>query len=478
MSEQFDVFLCHNSQDKPEVIEIAKQLQQQGLRPWLDEWELRPGLSWQELLEEEIEQIKSAAVFVGSSGIGPWQKREIRAFLSEFVNRDCPVIPVLLENAPQMPTLPIFLKAMTWVDFRRSESNPMERLIWGITGDKPDKLLFPQNFVSKSPNFSQSSKLPIVAQEKIVSPPGTVSSLSKPTLSLKSAEFDVVTVNIRGQEIKREPGQAQYFTEDLGDGITLDMVAIPGGKFLMGTKDYEIESLVRKFRWDGFRREQPQHEMEIQPFFIGQYPITQEQWRVIASLPKIKHDLKPAPSRFQGNKLPVEKVSWDDAVEFCRRLSSKTGKEYRLPSEAEWEYACRARTVTPFHFGETITDKLGNYDARTTYASEPTGQYRRKTTTVGSFLPNAFGLYDMHGNVWEWCADAWHDNYEGVRQDGNAWLSGESMMKVMRGGSWNNNPWYWRSASRDYYTSNACISYIGLRVVHVASKTQTFYPVK
>ncbi len=133
----FDVFLCHNSKDKPEVKKIARQLQQPGLKPCLDEWELRPGLSWQELLEEQIEQIKSAAVFVGSSGFGPWQEREMRAFLSEFVNRKCPVIPVLLENAPQKPKLPIFLKAMTWVDFRHSEPNPMEQLIWGITGNKP-----------------------------------------------------------------------------------------------------------------------------------------------------------------------------------------------------------------------------------------------------------------------------------------------------------------------------------------------------
>ena len=142
MSE-FDVFLCHNSQDKPEVKKIARQLQQEGLKPWLDEWELPPGSSWQELLEEQIEDIKTAAVFVGSSGFGPWQKREMRAFLSEFVDRGCPVIPVLLENAPQKPKLPIFLRAMTWVDFRRRESNPMKRLVWGVTGNKPSDINTP-----------------------------------------------------------------------------------------------------------------------------------------------------------------------------------------------------------------------------------------------------------------------------------------------------------------------------------------------
>ncbi|QLE47220.1 TIR domain-containing protein [Nostoc sp. C057] len=134
--DQFDVFLCHNSKDKPEVIEIANELTRQGIKPWLDKWELRPGLAWQSLLEEQIENIKSAAVFVGSSGLGPWQSQEMRAFLNEFVERGCPVIPVLLGNTPQQPKLPIFLRGNTWVDFR-TDTEAMENLIWGITGRKP-----------------------------------------------------------------------------------------------------------------------------------------------------------------------------------------------------------------------------------------------------------------------------------------------------------------------------------------------------
>lgn len=138
--DQFDVFLCHNSKDKPEVIEIAHELTRQGIKPWLDKWELRPGLAWQVLLEEQIENIKSAAVFVGSSGLGPWQSQEMRAFLNEFVERNCPVIPVLLGNTPQQPKLPIFLMAHTWVDFR-TDTEAMENLIWGITGKPPERKL-------------------------------------------------------------------------------------------------------------------------------------------------------------------------------------------------------------------------------------------------------------------------------------------------------------------------------------------------
>ncbi|MGB3401761.1 MAG: toll/interleukin-1 receptor domain-containing protein [Microcoleaceae cyanobacterium] len=141
MSEpkEFDVFLCHNSKDKPEVKKIAQLLKQNGIKPWLDEWELRPGFRWQPELERQIENIKAAAVFIGNSGLGPWQEEEISAILRQFKTQKHPVIPVLLVNAPEKPALPIFLAERIWVDFRDSQSNPMEKLIWGITGTKPSE---------------------------------------------------------------------------------------------------------------------------------------------------------------------------------------------------------------------------------------------------------------------------------------------------------------------------------------------------
>lgn len=137
MTSQFDVFLCHNSKDKPKVKQIGQQLIQQGLKPWLDEWEFRPGFPWQRELERQIEHIQSVAVFVGSSGFGPWQENELDAFLREFVRRQCRVIAVLLPTAPQQPKLPIFLQGYHWVDFRQQQPEPMGQLIWGITGIKP-----------------------------------------------------------------------------------------------------------------------------------------------------------------------------------------------------------------------------------------------------------------------------------------------------------------------------------------------------
>ena len=153
---------------------------------------------------------------------------------------------------------------------------------------------------------------------------------------------------------------------------------------------------------------------------------------------------------------------------FCEKLSQRTGKNYRLPSEAEWEYACKAGTTTPFHFGETITTDLANYHGHYTYRQGLTGVYRKETREVGSFgVANNFGLYDMHGNVWEWCQDNWHSNYESAPTDASAWLSIEKIAntRLLRGGSWCYNPGNCRSAYRYYYYLDLSLNYIGFRVV-------------
>jgi len=157
---------------------------------------------------------------------------------------------------------------------------------------------------------------------------------------------------------------------------------------------------------------------------------------------------------------------WDDAKAFCDRLSQHTGQTFRLPSEAEWEYACRAGTTTPFYFGETITPDLVNYDGNYPYGKAPEGKYRAETTPVGSFPPNAFGLHDMHGNVWEWCEDVWHENYEGVPTDGSAWETGrDHSYRLLRGGSWHDNAVWCRAALRDKGTPDYRDFNVGLRVV-------------
>ncbi len=262
---------------------------------------------------------------------------------------------------------------------------------------------------------------------------------------LQKFTFNVVTVDGKGKINHRETKQASYFTEDLGKDITLEMVYIPKGSFKMGAPASEADSSDD---------ERPQHQVTIKPFLLGKYLITQAQWAAVANLPKIQYDLDPDPSGFKGKNLPVENVSWNDAVEFCARLSRKTGKSYRLPSEAEWEYASRAGTTTPFHFGETVTPDLVNYNGNYPYGSAPKGIYRETTTTVGSFPPNSFGLYDMHGNVREWCQDVGHDNYNGAPTDGSAWESGGSDCRVRCGGSWNDKAVNCRSANGYYHSAD------------------------
>jgi formylglycine-generating enzyme required for sulfatase activity len=267
--------------------------------------------------------------------------------------------------------------------------------------------------------------------------------------------------------LKERSGRNQCYDEGLAEGVLpLRMMQIPAGTFLMGSPDDELE------RRDS---EGPRHEVTVSEFFMAKYPVTQAQWRVVAGMEAVNRELKAEPSRFKGDMRPVEQVSWEDAVEFCDRLTVHTNRHYRLPTEAEWEYACRAGTTTPFHFGETITTEVANYRGTDneeygwsgSYGVGPKGEYREETTPVDHFgIANAFGLCDMHGNVLEWCADHWHENYNGAPTNGSAWVEGgDSSYRVLRGGSWGLNPRDCRSASRGRLTPGYRYDYIGFRVV-------------
>jgi formylglycine-generating enzyme required for sulfatase activity len=204
--------------------------------------------------------------------------------------------------------------------------------------------------------------------------------------------------------------------------------------------------------------ESPAHEVTLsRPCYMGKYEVTQEEYeRVMGN----------NPSCFKGARNPVEGVSWDDAQEFCRKLSERTGREVRLPTEAEWEYACRAGRSTPFHTGETISTAEANYNGNYTYGNGTKGENRKKTIAVGSLAPNAFGLYDMHGNVFEWCG-GWHGAYvKGAQRDPTGEADG--MARVLRGGSWNVIPGFCRSAFRSWSSLDYRYNSNGFRVVVVA----------
>lgn len=279
------------------------------------------------------------------------------------------------------------------------------------------------------------------------------------SIQLTAFEFEVVELNNRGEETNRKNCQTQLFCEEIEEQANLEMVAIPGGVFQMGSLEMEEGNKSN---------ECPQHSVKMSSFYMSRFPITQAQWNKVASLPQVKIPLNKVRPKFKGEDLPMEGVSWFEAVEFCARLSRYTQRQYQLPSEAEWEYACRAGSTTRYHFGDTISTSFANFNGAKVYGSDLKGVNRRQTTPVGYFgVSNAFGLSDMHGNVCEWCADPWHENYEQAPQNGSIWgMTGQSRRQVIRGGAYNQEPNNCRSATRNYLDPNRRTGFVvGFRVV-------------
>ena len=236
----------------------------------------------------------------------------------------------------------------------------------------------------------------------------------------------------------------------LAPNVILEMMEIPAGSFLMGSAESETEKR---------ENETPQHNVNLESFYLGRFSVTQAQWfTVMSELPETKGD-------FRRNDFPVVNVWLEKALEFCAKLSELIGKSFRLPTEAEWEYACRAGTFTPFNCGEIITTDLANFNGEQPYKNAPKEIFRKTLTPVGHFKPNGFGLYDMHGNVWEWCADIWHENYIHAPTDGSAWIeNGDQSYCVQRGGSWLDRASNCRSAFRVGDIAHNSAHIVGMRV--------------
>ena len=382
------IFLAHASEDKDAVIDLYNRLKAKGFKPWLDKVDLLPGQSWRAKIPKAIRESDVFIACLSKDSVAKqgYIQREFRMALQKM--GDMPpgkiyLIPVRLDDC-QVPELRqeeygINLADLQWVDlFRKGE---FERLVKSI------ELHFPQSVAA--------SNVP----------------------KLQTFTFETVKVNDEGSITSREQRSAEYFRQELGSGVYLDMVQIPEGVFWMGSPKDEPGRIDS---------EGPQHKITVPTFYMNKYPITQRQWYAVSLLPDVDRHIDPRPAYFKGDDLPVEQVNLHEAVEFCKRLSRKTDKNYRLPSEAKWEYACRAGTVTQYYFGDNLTNKQANFNGNV-----------GKTTLIGSYPPNAFGLYDMHGNVWEWCQEYWHENYHGAPSDGRAWLTdGDDSKRILRGGSW------------------------------------------
>jgi formylglycine-generating enzyme required for sulfatase activity len=268
------------------------------------------------------------------------------------------------------------------------------------------------------------------------------------------------------RKASRPPGRGELLTNSVG----LQLVRLPAGKFLMGSPPDE----------EGRSANEVQHEVELRhSYYMGVYAVTQEEYRAVMGQNPSWFSAhawgKDAVKGVDTSRFPVENLSWQEAVDFCRTLSERPEEKilsrlYRLPTEAEWEYACRggAREITPFHFGRALSSKQANFDGKYPYGGADPGPFLERPTSVGSYSPNAFGLYDMHGNVAEWCAD-WYGKYpEGPCRDPKGPANGSQ--RVLRGGAWFLHGRYCRSAVRMKYPPQECYYSVGFRVVLVTGR--------
>ena len=265
----------------------------------------------------------------------------------------------------------------------------------------------------------------------------SVHEVEKPSQGDVLPNIDLTGVIANPNTAAATPKGMRSYTEIVAPNVRMEMHAIPGGEFLMGSPDKR-----------GYADEYPQHRVTLSPFYIGKYPVTQAQWRAV---------MRTSPSHFTGPNHPVDSITWDEAVEFCRRLSYATSRVYRLPSEAEWEFACRAGMPTQYNYGD-------EEEFLVQYAWCLTNSVNH-THPVGEKKPNGWGLYDMHGNVWEWCYDWYAADYYPQSPSVNPLGPAKGSSRVLRGGSWYSLPNYCRSAGRSNHQPDLRDPLVGFRVV-------------
>ncbi len=450
--DTFDVFLCHNSQDKQSVEDIARRLQARGLRPWLDKWELRPGLPWQRALEEQIGAIGAAAVFVGPNGPGPWQQLEQEAFLRQFVQRQCPVIPVILPGLVSAPELPAFLGSMTWVDFRLPDPDPMDQLIWGITGVNPGS-----GDAATPPPVRPRPRIPVsVATGAVVA-----------VLALAG------TLYYFGSRSGVEPSAG-------GE----EMVFLPGGSFTMGSSEQEAKEALTLMEIDvptWAEREQPAHPVVLDAFFMDKHEVTVCQYqRYLAETGRgPPEDCDELPD---GDH-PVTGVSWEEAKQYCQGVRKNLPTD--LPTEAQWEYAARGGEDRRYPWGNApVNGSRANFCDANCPDQRPDPSLDddryRTSAPVGSYEEgkSVHGVCDLAGNVAEWVEDWYGESFYGKGKKKNPVNSEvhEDEYKVVRGGSYLDGPYFLRAAARSFRARDARHPKVGFRCVLPADQAPADWP--
>jgi formylglycine-generating enzyme required for sulfatase activity len=343
---------------------------------------------------------------------------------------------------------------------------PPEEEAWRIVAPSQNPEVV-RNFLKIYPEGRYSAAAQLKLVELTAELERRVAETRKPELVTAPLSFMTATI-VGGQLVERQ-AECQVFTEDLGNGVKLEMVKIPAGEFLMGESEAGVAEFEKECRRYGGKAlckvlagsQTPQHRVSVNEFLMGRHEVTQRQWRAVMG--ELPPGMEKVEAKFKGDDKPVVAVSWDEAKQFIERL----GNGYRLPSEAEWEYAARGGTSGAYGFGETITPEIVNFDGNYPAGSTKKGLNRNGPVAVGSLpFANAFGLYEMHGNVWEWCEDDWHENYAGAPTDGRPWIDPtRGSLRVVRGGGWFNNAVRCRSAYRIWDDPGSRYGALGFRLV-------------
>ena len=458
-----DIFLSYKSEDQAKAQIIAEALERNGYSVWWDRV-IPPGRTFDEVIEEELDAAKCMVVLWSKESV---KSEWVRTEASEGKRRKI-LIPVLIEDATP-PLAFRLIEAAKLINWDGTVPNPEFDLLLGSvsrilgivpaleteiqkTGDQGEEERKKMEIKKREEERAEKEKQERLQKEG-------KNRLKKEKERQKEQRRGAIKENI--QTVKRKVSKEMiiavvlifsillvgYWVFPITDGpntpIDMEFVLIPAGEFDMGSPSSEIG----RYDYEG-----PVHHVTIpEPFYMSKYEVTQKQWRVV---------MGNNPSHFIGDDLPVEYVSWDDVQEFIRRLNEKEGiHKYRLPSEAEWEYAARAGTTTRYSFGddESELDEYGWYDENSNDETHPVGQKK----------PNPWGLYDMHGNVWEWVQDEWHDTYNGAPSDGSAWEDGSGTNRLVRSGSWLFifEAGDCRSANRRGYNLGSRHRYLGFRLL-------------